>query len=220
MLNRHRPIVVTQKDKDRFESKVEKLPNGCWEWRGSFHHKGYGYFSIKHRIIYAHRFAYVAYCGEIPFGMLVCHSCDNPICVSPEHIFLGTPKDNTHDMIEKGRMSPGQPRKLRNVVSEIRRLYATGEYTTVALAEMFGTVPDSIDNIILGKTHRDVNGVSLSKMKRHSDREVAIYRGYWNGFNGSIAEFVKDFGIPFTNMRNIVRCATYPNVQFNYDTWL
>lgn len=94
---------IKQQDINRFEKKIIKTKSGCWEWQGSFHHKGYGYFSIRHTVIYAHRFSYCAYIGEIPDGMLVCHKCDNGRCVNPDHLFIGTYEDNTNDMMKKGR---------------------------------------------------------------------------------------------------------------------
>lgn len=75
----------------------------CWNWKGH-KKKGYGYFSF-HQILYrAHRISYEIVYGEIPEGKLICHKCDNPACVNPHHLFLGTAKENTHDMIRKGRL--------------------------------------------------------------------------------------------------------------------
>jgi hypothetical protein len=79
----------------------------CWNWKGH-KKKGYGYFSL-HQIAYrAHRISYQIIYGEIPCGILVCHKCDNPSCVNPQHLFLGTSKENTRDMISKGRLNPSR----------------------------------------------------------------------------------------------------------------
>lgn len=76
----------------------------CWIWKGHLK-KDYGYFSY-HQVLYrAHRISYEIAYGEIPNDMFVCHKCNNPSCVNPQHLFLGTPKENTHDMIEKGRLN-------------------------------------------------------------------------------------------------------------------
>ena len=94
---------------ERFESKCFPDPNsGCWIWGGQLgqKHKNsgpYGMFQISQRDYAAHRVSWELYRGEIPDGMYVCHKCDVPYCVNPEHLFLGTALDNTRDMIQKGR---------------------------------------------------------------------------------------------------------------------
>lgn len=84
-----------------------KLPtrlHGCWEWTGGlFQGTGYGQFWHLQKKISAHRFSYEHFVGPIPSNMIVCHSCDKPQCINPRHLFLGTNKDNTQDMMRKGR---------------------------------------------------------------------------------------------------------------------
>jgi hypothetical protein len=96
---------------DRFESYVIPEPmTGCWLWTGGAKgRKGMQYGSFYHqgKNHAAHRMAWTLYKGEIPAGMFVCHKCDVTECVNPAHLFLGTPKDNAHDMSIKGR-SRGQ----------------------------------------------------------------------------------------------------------------
>jgi hypothetical protein len=87
------------------ESLLKKtvLNGTCKEFIGARNHLGYGKVGFHGKVMHAHRLAYKLFYGEIPKGKLVCHKCDNPSCVNPDHLFLGTHKDNTQDMIDKGR---------------------------------------------------------------------------------------------------------------------
>ena len=93
---------MTEKDIARFWQKVDRRSEKeCWEWTASCVTAGYGYFSYRLKPEGAHRFSYLLHHGEIPKGMFVCHSCDNPKCVNPSHLFLGTNLDNVKDMVRK-----------------------------------------------------------------------------------------------------------------------
>ena len=89
---------------DRFWNKVEKTDE-CWNWTSAKHPKGYGLFSINNRNQRAHRVSYELCKGKIPEGMQVLHECDNPSCVRPDHLFLGTNADNMADKVAKGRQA-------------------------------------------------------------------------------------------------------------------
>ena len=93
----------------RFWSKVMiGTPNECWEWTAGCDKDGYGQFSIGYTGTRAHRFSYLINRGPIAKGMVVCHTCDNPRCVNPSHLWLGTIEDNNRDMKAKGRSAVGQ----------------------------------------------------------------------------------------------------------------
>jgi hypothetical protein len=101
----------------RFWLKVDRRgDNECWLWTASTTGNGYGQFSPTchpPKTGYAHRFSYELHYGPIPAGMLVCHTCDNPRCVNPKHLFLGTHQDNATDMKQKGRHWNGSHRYSR-----------------------------------------------------------------------------------------------------------
>lgn len=89
-------------------------PNNCWEWKKSKAGNGYGVLSFYKRNYYVHRLSYRLFIGEIPNGLFVCHKCDNPACFNPDHLFLGTAKDNVNDMIKKGRKVVSDNRGSKN----------------------------------------------------------------------------------------------------------
>lgn len=124
-----RVIATKEKHKRLFFEKIEKTET-CWNWKGAKSDRGYG--SFRHEGKYwmrANRVSYILHKGEIPDGMLVCHSCDNPECVNPDHLHLGSPKDNMDEMAQRGR-AKRQPKgenahnaKLSdNQVAEIREM--------------------------------------------------------------------------------------------------
>lgn len=90
--------------RSRFESKVTKTDT-CWIWNGKKNNKGYGLIYAGRNNVLAHRFSYEMKFGKIPKGKFGCHKCDNPICVNPDHIFIGTQHDNMRDASLKGRLN-------------------------------------------------------------------------------------------------------------------
>ena len=92
---------------NRFWVQVIKLEENCWLWKGGTVHK-YGILNAHNDRVYAHRFSYWIHGGVIPKKMCVCHHCDNPPCVNPEHLFLGTTEDNLRDMVQKNRGALGR----------------------------------------------------------------------------------------------------------------
>ena len=157
----------------RFWSHVTKADN-CWTWVGSHLPQGYGtFFPKKNSPVRAHRFAWVITNGPIPDGMHVCHRCDNPPCVRPDHLFLGTPKENVADMIRKKRHWTGGPRfkvgdlhwshlhrehfqgenngRAKLTAADVIAIRASSE-STAALARRYGVTPTTVGLARKGKT--------------------------------------------------------------------
>lgn len=144
---------------ERFWAKVNKT-DGCWEWTGSLT-RGYGMFWLG-KMVYSHRLSYVLH-HPLTIDLLehreicVCHRCDNPKCVNPAHLFLGTVVDNMRDRDEKGRGNQAKGEKhggailTENDVREIRSRYANGGVLQQQLALEYGVKKGSISNIITRK---------------------------------------------------------------------
>jgi len=142
---------MTQKQVERFTSKINK-GGSCHEWTACKTHNGYGRITINGITLRAHRVSYGLYVGEIPKGKLVCHSCDNPSCVNPEHLFLGTQADNQRDMTSKGRGRHGARNGravLRPIdIGEIRRLGTERGVSQHDIALLYGVSPSSVSRIM------------------------------------------------------------------------
>lgn len=146
----------------RFRYKYIKRKFGCWEWSaGTTGKGGYGKFHMDHIGLLAHRVSWVIYKGLIPEGLLVLHSCDNPKCVNPKHLFLGTHMENSRDMFSKGRQSKmlgsrhGEDNNLSKIteieVKEIRKLRKSGVKYRI-LSQRF--------NLSVGQLYQIANGNS------------------------------------------------------------
>lgn len=164
-------------DAARFWAMARKGP-GCWEWTGARKRTGYGHFGLKGRTQIAHRISWRMHHGEIPDDLCVLHRCDNPPCVNPEHLWLGTQADNVRDMETKGRKRAAsgnrngsrlhpesRPRGVAVAISrmtadsvrEARQRYTLGGETIAGLSRSFGVGETTIRNIVKNRTWRHIS---------------------------------------------------------------
>lgn len=149
----------------RFWTKVDKEPD-CWLWTASRTEKGYGRIGVpgsRYGYILAHRISWLLHVGFIPKGMMILHRCDNPPCVNPDHLFLGTQKDNMSDCREKGRH--GNTILTDAQALTIRERFAAGE-TYAALAKEFGVSKSAIAVVVTARWWKHVGGPIHQPRKR------------------------------------------------------
>lgn len=147
----------------RFWAKVDKTPT-CWNWTGAKHSFGYGSVRISRRAYKAHRVSYEWLIGPIPEGMCLLHTCDNPMCVNPSHLQVGTKMDNTQDMMRKGRQkiigAKGErvhgSKLTPELVIKIRAEYRAGGVSQYRLAERYAVSQPAIGKIVRHENWRHV----------------------------------------------------------------
>jgi len=142
----------------RFWGKFDRPKEGCWLWKAGKDGKGYGLIGNGshydfHKIL-AHRLSWMLYNGPIPDGLCVLHKCDNPICVNPNHLFLGTKGDNAKDRDEKGRVAHGEEhykaKLTKKQVEQIRQLRLVGLKIT-EIAKLFDVSKGHVSEIVSKK---------------------------------------------------------------------
>lgn len=144
---------------EAFASLVSRA-KGCWLWTGYRMKNGYGQFWHRGEFRLAHRASFEIHVGPIPPGLFVCHRCDNPQCVNPEHLFLGTNADNLRDAAAKGRMHPGertaQAVLTEDLVRELRRRWVPHVVSIRMLSREFGVSESAVYGAVSRRTWRHV----------------------------------------------------------------
>lgn len=155
--------IFTSQDRGRFWRKVNiKSDDECWLWNACVNKKGYGAFQARKLKItkIAHRIAYLLGYGSLDEDLMVCHSCDTPGCCNPKHLFQGNAKQNSEDMVKKGRSPIGSKQGLTTLseedVAAIKSCLKTGRFQQKELARKFNVVQQTISRINTGKDWRHI----------------------------------------------------------------
>lgn len=159
---------------------------GCWIWTGGFGRKNYGRFRVGgKKVVSSHRFSYALHKGPIPDGLCVCHKCDTPQCVNPDHLFVATNEENTADRVRKGRTVSGrsgaknppkharhhQAKLSQSDVDEIRRLASEGRMTQREIAALFGISQANVSTIKCGVSWYEGRRKSRLTLKKEATHD-------------------------------------------------
>lgn len=226
---------------ERFLAKVNKT-NTCWLWAAYKDKKGYGRFSYKRadgvqRMITAHRVAYTLYKGHIPKDLFVCHTCDNPPCVNPDHLFLGTNDDNVKDKMKKGRHvaagthcgkaaisgeNNSQARLTELVIRKIRVTAKHSKTSYKALGKMYGVSFQQISDIVRCKRWKHLPGIPCDKRTvegennghaKLTELQVRKIRVLWKHCGISQAVLARKYGVWGQQISRIVNRRTWAHLK-------
>lgn len=154
------PAPRSKTDQERFDDLYIPIPEaGCWIWVGAYRGRKclkYGSFRLKGRMTAAHRASFMLHKGPIPAGLYVCHICDTPLCVNPDHLFLGTQQENIRDCLDKGRFSirrGGDANKAKLSEADVRAILSEPKGTSLKeMSQKYGTTVSNISCIRTRKT--------------------------------------------------------------------
>ncbi len=233
-------MVNSEADLKRFWSKVSKENEwfaGCWEWTAATN-KGYGVFRLSlnknvSKCFIAPRIAYYIKHRTLADGLCVCHHCDNPLCVNPEHLFLGTAQDNNDDKTSKWRHTYGErntwAKLTEKQVHEIMVLHSVNKISMSKIAPMFGVTRKAISMIISGERWKHVQpskeciaGAKIPhkwhlvgekhRMAKLSEEQVQRIRVMVYTSRLSIPKVAKKFGVSHHAVRNIISGKTWKHL--------
>lgn len=210
-------------DVSRFWDRVS-VGDGCWEWMAGRVKAGYGVFWDGTRQVRAHRYSWELHKGPIPPGLNVCHHCDNPPCVNPDHLFVGSHADNVADRVGKGRtrtrtwdergeINPAA--KLTNVQVATIKAKGLAGYTIMELASEFGVSFSNVAMILRGKTWSHIapgppiepvqRASYRPKLSRHDAQDIR----YLFSLGWSKAALARHYGVSPQSIGAIIRGDSY-----------
>lgn len=141
-------LFISEADKTRFWSKVNKIEHGCWEWNGMIAHgNGYGTFHIKAWPYRAHRIVWMIVHNEDPAEFFILHKCHNKKCVNPAHLEKGTPAENSKDMTDAGRSAKGSRNGWARITEELAMLIFKAQGSQREIAKQYGVTQKTVSDI-------------------------------------------------------------------------
>lgn len=172
-------IEIALSYKDRLYDKIFYSPDGCWYWTGATTDKSYGNIGLnrggKCHHAPAHRISYLIHKGEIPAGLFIRHSCDNRLCVNPDHLSVGTHKQNMEDMANRNRSQHGMnmhSSKLTNIqVVVIHEARAAG-FSGSSISRYFKISQGNINEIISGRKWRRIKEKLTSSIELPINKQL------------------------------------------------
>lgn len=217
--------MLTPEERERFWSKV-KVTESCWLWCAGKNGDGYGSFWYKGRPMGAHIVSFEDEYGcSVPSGLCVCHTCDNPPCIRPDHLWIGTRLDNWNDMRLKGRHTHGEShaKAILNTqdIIDIRRLRSDG-ISAVAIAKWYGIPGVTVSPILRGEAWKHVLGAAdmsistankgskVPSAKLHED-DIHVIRNLI-AHNRSVTAIATMFGVSRAAIRLIRQRRTWKHV--------
>jgi len=221
-------MIISDIHKKRFFDNITKI-DSCWIYKKNIQESDYRRIYINGKSIGAHRVSYLIHHGSIPEKMFICHKCDNPLCVNPQHLFAGTPKDNSDDMAKKGRGSLRKgihypkPKLTEDNVKDIFRL--SGQLSQRELATKFNVTQGLIEKILNKKAWKKVSktltsmssigqgsnqkGIRSPRVKLTENQVLSIFK--MKGSKTSI-QVAKEFNITSSSIRHIWNGHTWSHL--------
>jgi hypothetical protein len=201
--------------KDRFMKFVDKTET-CWLWKGFIFSTGYGEFHLNKKTTTSHRASWLLHKGEIPNGLIICHTCDNPKCVNPAHLFLGTHKDNSQDMSKKGRsckfLKNASGKIDENQSNLIYDLYKNGE-TQRKIAKDFGIHQSTVWKHIRKKIPSEGKMVGEKNNKSiFNENEILKIRSSYIPYKMSYAKLAKIYKVNVSTIFRIINKITWTHI--------